>query len=93
MEYLKTMVCVYAFKLQGDNYSVNRMLDDVGTFGYYVSETRNGNAIISIFKSSSLTEGGLQMDMSINGTIPEAWKGKIAERFSNGVIMKKIGTW
>ena len=93
LEYLKTMVCVYAFKLQGDNYSVNRMLDDVGTFGYYVSETRNGNAIISIFKSSSLTEGGLQMDMSINGTIPEAWKGKIAERFSNGVIMKKIGTW
>ena len=93
LEYLKTMVCVYAFKLQGDNYSVNRMLDDVGTFGYYVSETRNGNAIISIFKSSSLTEGGLQMDMSISGTIPEAWKGKIAERFSNGVILKKIGTW
>ena len=93
LEYLKTMTCIYQFKLVGDSYSVNRMNEMIATYGWFVNESCNGDNIITDFKNSGLFFGGLQMDSNIIGGIPEAWKGKLAERFSNGVIMKRIVTW
>ena len=62
-------------------------------YGWFVNESWNGENIITTFKNSGLSVGGLQMDSNIIGGVPEAWKGKLAERFSNGVIMRRVGTW
>lgn len=93
LEYVRTNHCLYAFRLIADSYSINRMNEMIATYGWYVNESWDGENIITTFKNSGLSVGGLQMDSNIKGGIPEAWKGKLAERFSNGVIMRRIGTW
>ena len=93
LEYVRTNHCLYAFRLVADSYSINRMNEMITTYGWYVNESWDGENIITTFKNSGLSVGGLQMDSNIKGGVPEAWKGKLAERFSNGVIMRRVGTW
>lgn len=93
LEYVRTNHCLYAFKLVADSYSINRMSEMIATYGWFVNESWDGEDIITTFKNSGLSVGGLQMDAAIKGSVPEAWKGKLAERFSNGVIMRRVGTW